>query len=73
MKTAEIAQLNSQRDDFVSCQKHLLLEMAGVIPSGLAAGGGVNGKQQARLVVHKRGDGFALLQKAIYVTGRGSL
>ena len=47
--------------------------MAGTVPGGLAAGGGVDGEEQAGLPGDKFGDIPALLQEQVYVLdGRSS-
>ena len=43
--------------------EHFLLPLASAIPGGLTAGGGVNGKEQAGLLIDELGDGSAFLQK----------
>ncbi len=67
VEAAVVAELDCQRSEFPRRQEHLPLVVAGGIPGRLAAGRGIDGEQQARLLVDEARDVPALLQELLDV------
>jgi hypothetical protein len=63
--------LYRKRGDLVCGAKHFLLQVAGCVPGGLAAGGGIHGKHQARLFFDKLRDRLTFMQEAFYLGSGG--